>query len=187
MSLTHGSSKRVILSRYVTHESWVTPALPRPHLDRVYVGVIKEYRLQQEEAPAARFPLPIDCDHGIRSVVGGFFRETVQSVGQWRNVLGSLGLLTAWPIKCLHWICYLTEWPEPVNDRNGNFTETQKQKPALENNRYSVSVSVSAESTSICRKYFFLQKQLVSAERTCFCQTEKRILIGKMWMKLRSV
>ena len=51
-----------------------------------------------------------------------------------------------------------------VNDRNGNFTETQKQKPALENNRYSVSVSVSAESTSFCRNSLFLQKELVSAK-----------------------
>ena len=74
----------------------------------------------------------------------------------------------------------ISEATTAVNDRNGNFTETQKQKPALENNRYSVSVSVSAESTSICRKYFFLQKQLVLAERACFCQTEKRTLIGQM-------
>ena len=66
-----------------------------------------------------------------------------------------------------------------VNDRNGNFTETQKQKPALQNNRYSVSVSVSAESTSFCRNSLFLQKELVSAERACFCQTEKLIIIRK--------
>ena len=36
----------------------------------------KEYQLQQEEAQFGRFPLPLDCDHGGRSVV-----NTLMGVG----------------------------------------------------------------------------------------------------------
>ena len=53
--------------------------------------LIKEYRLQQEEAQSGRFPLPLDCDHGGRSILGGFFRERVKSVSKLVNWVKNQG------------------------------------------------------------------------------------------------